>query len=99
MYDPPRIVRSARDARDTLRAARDVVDESSSFAAQVCQLALQCETIDQLARIVESLYRIGLDLQDPFLPDLADAVLCWIELVQRDEAVEALPIGGFAALG
>ena len=98
MIDIPQVVTNARDARDALRAARTLVADQDAFLAQVVQLALQSETLELLEQTVTSLYRLALEQHDPFLPDVADAVLCWIEHVQAQPDTAALPKGGIAAL-
>lgn len=65
--------------QETLEHVIQLCRSELPFAAQVAQLALQCESIDELERGLASLYRIALEHGQAFMPDLVDGMLCRIE--------------------
>lgn len=79
MIDLPLVVLNAGDARRTIDAITDLTCEELPFAASITQLARQSHDFGELERTLADLYVVALEARHPFLPDLVDMMLRWIE--------------------
>lgn len=68
-------------------AMRLLAEADLPFVERVVQLASQSAELDDFEQAMASVYRIALDEQHPFLPDLADFVLQWAEQLREELAV------------
>lgn len=75
----PHAVTTAADAEEMLASIARFTRTETPFVAQVAQLVLQATTLDEREAALIGLYRLGLEQQQPYVSDLADEMLCWIE--------------------
>jgi hypothetical protein len=82
----PNAITTDETAREMLDAIVRFTREELPFVSQVAQLALQASTTRERERALVSLYRLGLEHGQPYVSDLADELLCWIERSAGDAA-------------
>ncbi len=75
----PHAVTTAVDAEAMLDSIVGFTQEDLPFVAQVAQFAREAGTLDERERALVSLYRLGLEHQQPYVTDLTDELLCWVE--------------------
>ncbi len=85
MMPLPQAVTTAHEADAMLASIVRFTQAEMPFVAQVAQLALQTATLDDRERALVSLYQLGLEQQQPYVSELANELLCWIER-ERDAA-------------
>jgi hypothetical protein len=81
------------DARLAMQAVIDLAQDELPFAAQVAKLAMDAATLTEAAYCLVSVYRIALEHGHPFLPDLVDGLLRWIE-DYAPEAIDTIEVVG-----
>jgi hypothetical protein len=80
MLDLPQSISSMDDARDALSGLAEMLElEGQAFGASIAQVARQADSLAELERVVTSLYQIALEHSLPFVADVADAILQWVE--------------------
>jgi ABC-type transporter Mla subunit MlaD len=80
MLDLPQSISSIDDARDALLALSGMFEqEGHAFGASISQVARQADSLAELEQVVTSLYQIALEQSLPFVADIADAILQWVE--------------------
>lgn len=85
MMPLPHAVTTDAEVDEMLEAIVRLTQIDLPFLAQVAQIALQARSMDEREQALVSLYRLGLEQQQPYVADLTDELLCWIE-EQRDAA-------------
>ena len=75
----PPVVATAVDADAMLGSIIRFTTSELPFVAQVAQFALDAATLDERERALVSLYRLGLEHHQPYVTDLTNELLCWIE--------------------
>lgn len=79
MSQLPRAIESEETAVELLDAIARLTREELPFVSSVAQLALQATSDAERHLAVASLYRLGLEHEQPYVSDLADELLCWLE--------------------
>jgi hypothetical protein len=79
----PHAVTTGAEADEMLASIVGFTQRDLPFLAQVAQFALQARSMDEREQALVSLYRLGLEQRQPYVADLANELLCWVE-VQRD---------------
>jgi hypothetical protein len=85
MMPLPEAVTTAIDADEMLASIVRFTQTEMPFVAQVAQLALQARSMDEREHALVGLYRLGLEHEQPYVSDLTNELLCWIER-ERDAA-------------
>lgn len=75
----PPAVASTVDAEAMLGSIIRFTTSELPYLAQVAQFALDAATHDERERALVSLYRLGLEHHQPYVTDLTNELLCWIE--------------------
>jgi hypothetical protein len=79
MMPLPQAVTTLTDADAMLDSIVRFTQADLPFVAQVAQFAREAGTLVERERALVSLYRLGLEHQAPYVTDLTDELLCWIE--------------------
>lgn len=65
---------------DLLRTVVELTAQERPFLASVAQIALDSDSDIERHAALASLYRLALEHEQPYVTDLADDLLSWIEL-------------------
>lgn len=82
----PLAVTNALDVDEMLETIAHFTHAELPFVAQVAQLARDASSLDDRERALVSLYRLALEHEYPYVADLANDLLCWIERERRPAA-------------
>ncbi|MCW2921116.1 MAG: hypothetical protein JWL76_990 [Thermoleophilia bacterium] len=85
MMPLPRAVTTAIEADAMLASIVRFTRAEMPFVSQVAQRALKARSLEERERAFVSLYELVLEHEQPYVSDLANELLCWIER-ERDRA-------------